>query len=345
MSYDGVGLNPLFYSELSSSYLLYDIFDSHPEIAAALIKEYFGVETEQVLVSRERSYPKKGSIDIFIEFADHNKRCALLIEVKVHDYLSVSDHQINTYYNAVREDELYDDVYFIYLSQFNRKTSFDSIAKPKSLAEALRGKDLIGERFRHLSWEEMHRFLEKHKLTLNRERQLMLELHRSWVVAKNKEDLANNVVETGERTLQDYFGDAAGAIMKLMHLGDAGSEENQPKLRIDAARLGDQELNSLLDGVVLISSSTQVNKKKQYRADELTLEAAEEFLAELAGNREWRLLGFYARLFQFVQEKDYLRFYGTGTRGFSIKVEVKNKGEISLCTLYRNKLIEFSLKR
>jgi len=40
-----------------------------------------------------------------------------------------------------------------------------------------------------------------------------------------------------------------------------------------------------------------------------------------------------------------LKFNGTGTRGFSIKLEIHGKHEISLCTIYRNKTIDFSLKR
>ncbi len=47
----------------------------------------------------------------------------------------------------------------------------------------------------------------------------------------------------------------------------------------------------------------------------------------------------------FAHKTEYLSLNGTGTSGFSIRVEIKGKGEISLCTLYRNKLIDFSLKR
>jgi hypothetical protein len=50
-------------------------------------------------------------------------------------------------------------------------------------------------------------------------------------------------------------------------------------------------------------------------------------------------------LFRLASEMSHLRLNGTGTRGFSIKLEVLDKGEISLCTLYRNKTVDFSLKR
>lgn len=97
--YNGSGLTPLFYSEISSSYMLYDIFKNHEMIVSDLIEKYFNVVPERINVDRERSYPKKGSIDIFIEFMTGTKKHALLIEVKVHDYLSATDGQISTYYN------------------------------------------------------------------------------------------------------------------------------------------------------------------------------------------------------------------------------------------------------
>jgi len=345
MNYNGAGLTPLFYSELSSSHLLYDIFDNHFDITTALIKQCFGVEAEQVMVTRERNYPKKGSIDIFIEFNEGSRKCALLLEVKVHDYLSVTDHQIESYYKAVMEDELYDQVYFIFLTQFNDQVSFENIVKPKSLAEAARGKELIGDRFCHFSWVEMHSFLGKYKSKLNRERRLMLDLQYSWITDKNRADLSGNAVETGERTLEDYFGDIKEALNLLENLGEKFSQNNRLKLRIETSRLSDGQLNDVLEGIKMLSGSGKINRKKRFRNEELTVQAAEGFLSELAINREWKLLGFYASLFEFACKTDYLRFNGTGTSGFSIRADIEGKGEISMCTLYRNKVVDFSLKR
>jgi len=81
------------------------------------------------------------------------------------------------------------------------------------------------------------------------------------------------------------------------------------------------------------------------KTEEQTLEAAVGFLTEMAANKEWLLLRFYAGLFRLASEMSHLRLNGTGTRGFSIKLEVLDKGEISLCTLYRNKTVDFSMKR
>jgi hypothetical protein len=173
----------------------------------------------------------------------------------------------------------------------------------------------------------------------------MLDLQRNWITEKTRADLLSNVVETGERALKDYFGDIEAALNLLEPLGETYSQNNRLKLRIDTAQLDEVKLNSVLDGIKLLGDSDRVNRKKQYRMDGQTLQAAEEFLSELAVNREWGLLSFYAGLFQYARGAEYLQFYGTGTRGFSIKLEVIGKGEISLCTLYRNKVIDFSLKR
>ena len=43
MSYDGRRFTPIFHSEISSSHLLFDIFDEHKAVAAAFIKEYYGL--------------------------------------------------------------------------------------------------------------------------------------------------------------------------------------------------------------------------------------------------------------------------------------------------------------
>ncbi|MFO7836091.1 MAG: hypothetical protein R6V83_05510 [Candidatus Thorarchaeota archaeon] len=143
MSYDGSRLDPIFHSETCSSHLLFDIFNKHKDVAAAFIKEFYGLDADIVRVFREKPYPNKGKIDLFITFDTNDHRCALLIEAKVHDYSSVTDYQISTYYNAVLDDERYDEIYFIYLTQFNERTDFGDVVEPKSLVEATRGKELI----------------------------------------------------------------------------------------------------------------------------------------------------------------------------------------------------------
>lgn len=345
MSYDGSGLTPLFHAEISSSHLLYDIFDKHKAVTAAFIKEYYGLEADILLVIREKFYPKKGSIDLFITFNANDRRCALLIEAKVHDYSSVTDYQISTYYQAVSEDQSYDELYFIYLTQFNEKTNFDETVPPKSLVEAARGRELIGERFLHLTWVDVHAFLEKHRAKLSKEQQLMVDLHRSWIVDKGRTDLATNVVETGERSLEDYLGDVSVALTVLEPLRKKVPKKGGLRLRIDLTGLDDAKRDAVLKVIRDLANSESVNRKKQFRTDELTRQAAADFLSEMAVKYEWDLLRFYTGLFHFAYETSFLRLYGKGTRGFSIKLEVIDKGEISLCTLWRNKLVEFMLRR
>jgi len=345
VQYNGSELNPLFYGEISSTHLFYDIFDKHQEIAKAFVEHIFKVKTEDLLITREKFYPGKGSIDLFFDLQSQGRRVALLIEAKVHDYLSVSDHQISTYYNAVSDDQIYDQIYFIYLTQFSERDKFEYTAQPKSLVEAERGRSLIGERFRHLTWLELHSFMEAHINQLSPEQQLMLRLHKSWITDKCSSDLANNLVETGDRSLTDYLSGVDNALESLQPLGRRMAEGGRVKLRIDLNKLNDAELDTVFEAISAFASSTSVNSKKCYKTEEQTLQAAIEFLNEMATNSEWLLLRFYAGLFRLARDTDHLRFYGTGTRGFSIKLEVIDKGEISLCTLYRNKTVEFSLKR
>ena len=345
MSYSGSELNPLFHSEISSTHLFYDIFNRHKGITASLIEDCFGEHPEQIVVFREKSYPKKGSIDIFIEFVAKGRKCALLIEAKVHDYLSVTDNQISTYYQAVLEDLYYDEVYFIYLTQFNEQINFDNIAQPRSLMEGVRGKAQIGDRFRHLTWGDLHSFMSGHHSGLNREQKLMLEMHFSWIEDKNRADLENNKVESGERSLEDYFSNSSEAIGRLINLGVKTHHDKSIKLKIELDKLNDSQVDIILDAIKLLSQAKTVNHKRNYTTNEQTLEAVADFLSELSISYKWKLLSFYAGLFNYVHQQKYLLLNGTGSRGFSIRVDVVNMGEISLCTLYGSKSIHFSLKR
>jgi len=343
MSYDGRGLTPIFHSEISSSHLLFDIFDKQKKIAAACIKEFYGLEAEVLDVFREKPYPKKGTIDLFIAFKTKDQKCALLIEAKVHDYSSITDYQISTYYDAELEEARYDEVFFIYLTQFNEKTDFEGALKPKSLREAERGKELIGERFLHLTWIDVHAFLEKHRNKLSKEQKLMVDLHRSWIAEKGRDDLASNALEIGERSLEDYLGDISEPLAVLEPLGERVSEKKALKLQIDLTKLDDAKREDVYKAIRDLANSESVNRKKQYQTDEDTLQAAVEFLSEMAANYEWDLLRFYTGLFHLAHETSYLKFFGKGS--FSIKLEVIGKGEISLCTIWKWRKVEFSLRR
>lgn len=344
--YNGLGLTPLFYSEIASSYMLYDIFKSHEEVVADFILERFCITPNKIIVERERSYPKKGSIDLFIEFLNAGKKHALLMEVKVHDYISATDGQISTYFNAVVEDGVYDEVYFIYLTQFNADNDFTGIAIPKTIDEAKNGRGLIKERFIHISWKQMHAFLNKHYEILTKEQQLIVSLNRQWISKQCESDLESNKIDVGVRGFEDYFYDMNVDISVNLPFGQPVYENKRQIWRIDVSSIEEEQLDAVLDVITTLSSSSAINKIKQYKTEELTIQGAKDFLTQMAGSiEEWKLISFYAKLFYYTEKTSYLKFNGTGARGFSIKLEIHGKGEISLCTIYRNKTIDFSLKR
>jgi hypothetical protein len=345
--YNGQGLTPLFYSEISSSYMLYDIFIEQSKVVISqLIKKIFRIEPEDIRVQRERSYPKKGSIDLFIEFMSRNKKYALLFEVKVHDYLSATDGQISTYYNAVLEDEVYEEVYFVYLTQFTADDVFKGIAVPKTIDEAKKGKRLIHNRFEHISWKYMHEFLQEHFDLLTEEQRLIITLNKQWIMHQCKSDLENNKIDTGERGIADYFSDVTIDFKANLPFGTEVSKNRRQIFQVDATILEEHQLEMVLLLIQTLSKSNAVNNLKLYKTEELTIQAAKDYLSQLAQSTgEWRLLIFYTKLFKYAHDTAYLKLNGTGGIGFSIKLEIKGKGEISLCTIYRNKTIEFSLKR
>jgi hypothetical protein len=45
VQYKGSELNPLFYGEISSTHLFYDIFDKHHETAKAFVDYFFKIKT------------------------------------------------------------------------------------------------------------------------------------------------------------------------------------------------------------------------------------------------------------------------------------------------------------
>ena len=342
----GSGLTPLFHSEITSSYMLFDIFHSHPDVARQFITNIFGITPENILVQRERAYPKKGSIDVFIEFTLSGEKSALLIEVKVHDYLSATGDQIQTYFNAVVEDGSYANVFFIYLTQFNGKTDFIDCAAPRTIDEARKGRALIGSRFEHVSWQEMHAFLSDFVPQLTKEQRLILDLQSTWIMAQSNSDLEENRIDIGARSLSEYFVDINTDIRVLLPFGRDINENRRQIWRVDLTTLDSDGMDNLLTTIFQYIGSGSINRLKQYSTADVTLRAARDFLSELAQRQDdWLILSFYARLFDLIERCSYVKFNGTGGRGFSIKLDITGKGEISLCTLNRNRSIDFSLKR
>ena len=114
---------------------------------------------------------------------------------------------------------------------------------------------------------------------------------------------------------------------------------------MDLEKCDSGQLNKIFDIIKVFAGSNNINKKLNQITEATTLQAAMEFLKSLSEvENNWSLLSFYSALFNFVNNTDYLLLYGSGTRGFSIKVNIKRKGTISMCTLWANKKVDFSIK-
>ncbi len=102
----------------------------------------------------------------------------------------------------------------------------------------------------------------------------------------------------------------------------------------------------MLDTINALASSQSVGQKHARQTPEDTLSAAKARLCALTENvSDWPLLSFYARLFGLVNSTNHILLHGTGSKGFAIRVDIVGKGPVSLCTLWNNGTIEFSLKR
>lgn len=348
--YDGLKLNSLFYSEISSSFMIYEIFHSHKKIVKEFLKNFFGLAIDKdITIIREKNYPQKGSVDIFLSFNSDDIKTVTLIEVKVHDYLSVKPGQIRIYYEAAKEELCDDSVYFIYLTQFNRDNFYSEseVALPDSIKEFEDSiKILPEEKIKHINWKEFHKFIEPYKDSLPKEYVHILELHKTWITAKSEEDIKLNIIDVGIRGLPNFFPDIAINIEKELTFGKIYFKDKRKILSVDLEQCNTEQLNKIFNVIKNFADSDNIGKKVKQVTRDGTLLSAKEFLKSLSENEEnWHLLSFYSSLFNFVNSTDYLLLYGTGTRGFSIKVNIKRKGIISMCTLWSNKKIDFSIKR
>jgi hypothetical protein len=237
-------------------------------------------------------------------------------------------------------------VHFIYLTQFTEEFDFTGITPPKTISEARKSKELIKERFIHISWKQMHDFLEKYMDQLTEEQQLIVSLNKQWILQQCDSDLENNKTDAGERGLEDYFPDVDINIKNRLPFGYEVWENRRQIWRINVPSIQGKQLEEVLDVIRAFSESNVINKLRQYKTEDLTLQAAKDFLTQTSQSiEEWRLLPFYCKLFLLAESTSYLKFNGKGTRGFSIKLEISGKSEISLCTINKNKTIDFSIRR
>lgn len=349
-NYDGLKLNSLFYHEPSSSLMVSEIFQYHKIIAKEIIRNLFSITIDDdITVISEKNYPEKGKIDIFLTFKSSGIKTVILIEIKVHDYLSVRPGQLLDYYKAAKEELGSDNVYFIFLTQFNKNNfSYESdVTEPNSIKEFEESKKKIPDKkIKHISWDELHKFIEPYKNNLPKEYIHILELQKTWVIAKSEEDIVLNKIEVGIRGLPYYFPDIVIDIEKELNFGKIHNKDKKRILTVDLEQCSTEQLSKIFSVIKKFADSDNIDKKIKQATNENTLIAVTEFLKLLSENEEnWHLLSFYSSLFDFVNNTDYLLLNGTGTRGFSIKASIKKKGIISMCTLWANKKIDFSTKR
>ncbi|MHB9094360.1 MAG: hypothetical protein ACYC21_06780, partial [Eubacteriales bacterium] len=285
--------------------------------------------------------------DLFLHFENQGVRTSVLVEVKVHDYLSATPGQIKTYYDAAVEENNNDQVYFIYLTQFNRSNfpSEGTVIMAPTIREFDDSNTVNNAaRLKHINWREFHEFIEQYREILSPEETLMLDLQKNWITAKSLQDINNNTVDVGERTISEYFGDID--LEQELTFGKLLNKNKRQNLLVDLSKCSTGQLESVLNAINTLLASDKIDKKPVLKTEESTLKAAREFLSALAEDEtNWGLLSFYSALFDRVSKTEYLLLNGTGTRGFSIRVGITGKGSISLCTLWSNKTIEFSLKR
>jgi hypothetical protein len=348
---DGLNYTPLFHSEISSSYLIHDIFKRHDEIAREFLRNFLGIEIrdETISIEREHNYKGKGSIDLFIRFNNGDRETHILVEVKVHDYKSATPGQIQRYYNAAKEAFPEADVYFIYLTQFNEVDTpiANDISTPPTIKEFNKSKNLLDEnKLAHICWESFHDFLNQFAATFSKEETMMVSLQKSWISAQSEQDLLDNTKVLGTRAISYYFDDIDTNILEELNLGATRAHANRLNYVIDLKTRSMAELDDIVQIIKTYSSSHNVNKTIGYMTTQKTLEAVKTLLNSLVQHENnWRLLYFYTSLFELGNKTTYLSLNGTGRRGFSIKVTIIGEGEISLCTLPINETVEFGLLR
>jgi len=148
-------LTPIFHSETSSSYLLMRYLNRGVNalrfvaLVHALDPDFLDpAGFTQGEVEREYFYKDQGSVDLRIPLAHPSGRKAVvLVEVKVHDQASATRDQIGTYFKA-EQGATGADVYFVYLTQFTRRSLEGAGVRkePRTLTEFGRAKREFGFR-------------------------------------------------------------------------------------------------------------------------------------------------------------------------------------------------------
>ncbi|QNB45490.1 hypothetical protein BR63_03645 [Thermanaerosceptrum fracticalcis] len=356
MNFNPEELTPIFHSEISSSYILMEFLrqgENCLKFLAYMYKKGLGPLNPQNYrvesIEREKMYKGKGAIDIYIRLKHASGRSIIvLIEVKVHDYDSYKFNQIGTYFEAARESEDSQDIYFIYLTQFNKQCFQDKtdVSQPGTVEEFRGAETDYPGRIAHVSWPDFYAFIDEKIATITPTLEHLVILQRTWITDKIKRDLAKYAVNTLDREFGYYFPNTQQRMQELKELGEEKAKRGAKVLEIDLKKLSADEVMKIAEVIEHYADSKDVERKASYVTGEDTLNAVRKFLGELVLRPEnWSLLSFYFRVFSIFQTRSYLLLNGTGSQGYSVKLKTVTAREISLCTLWKNHVIDFRLAR
>lgn len=348
---DYLNFSPIFHSEISSSYMLYEILKSDKEIANKFISELLEKPVDKELKIHREKKLSTGSIDLFIETRISGRDSKILIECKVHDYLSATPNQITRYYESALDQFPDNDIYFIYLTQFTKEniSGFPELSRPPTLDEFDRATKSVKqhERLFHKNWISAHEIICNFSDKLNDELNHIRMIHMEWIKAQCIKDKEEQSFKTGDRDLSSYLPDIEFQIPERLSFGQEKSANRRKIWEINIKTCSRDELKKVVEVVEDLARSNALDPHAVHITPEATENAMQSFINFLIEDSEWDMATFYINIFALADKLTNLKMNGSGVNAFSILGKVKGKGQISLCTLrIKNKhTIEFGLLR
>jgi len=340
---------PLFYSEISSTYMLYQVLNDYNEVSLNLLVSIIGKDIGgPVKVHREYRLSDAGNIDLLLEAKIGSRDSIVLIEGKVHDYLSATAHQITRYYEASEELFPDKDIYFFYLTQFNKQSisNIPGLGQPPTVTEFEKTVSTVKhfERYFHITWDEVHTILEKYTPHYTNELSHIISLQRKWMKAKTEEDLKEKSVEPGTRNIQSFLSDITISLPDELNFGVRKSVGKREVLEVDLNTCSQKDLIKIYKVFNVLLESRELLPFTDSSTSDTTSIARDELLQQLIESTDLKLASIYAGLFSMAEESSVLKLNGSGIKAFSILG--RSKVEFSICTLYTQKhTLEFGLLR
>jgi hypothetical protein len=189
---------PLFDSEDSSAYILYEVLKS-TNIADVFISKEIGLQPETPCsVCWQHGTGETGS-SILIETRLAGRDALVLIASETDDYNSTAKGSLISSYENARELYQGKYVYLIYVTQFTDTSIADDsgLLQPPTIEEFEQLKDHVGnpEHLSHITWQDFHAIMKICSVNLSSELVRIMSLHRNWIKTKNREDIKRRLVE------------------------------------------------------------------------------------------------------------------------------------------------------